>query len=1607
MGEYLGNKDKNGSYEQNSQKNKKGDQSIFDIEPDKHEHLNYNVFLKDVNKNIESNSLMDNKIDINNYNIEFNKNVAINIQNENTRLFNSKIDMHNDDEIIQNKKRESENVNTFLSTAKDIESVFDNYSSSNDEKIGVNKINQYKNYDEICDLSDNNGEILSDQNNREGEEGTSFDKNNCQVVVRIRPKKKGEKFCDDFGKSVNCNDEKNIKYNNNCICINNQKFLFDKVFKQETQQEDVYSYLSDNFLENLFEGYNCTIFAYGQTGSGKTYTMGFDYINKVTENIGILPRFLNDIFNMIDKKQKTNNVTFDTSCTYIEIYNEEIIDLIDFTEEDYDEKIGNKCNTSTIGTFINNKDLKINNKKKNNNNKLNKHISIREDINKKEIILMGVKTAKVSNVNDSFAILHKGNLLRTTERTFMNDKSSRSHAIFTINLIQKKNVIVENGTTNEINVNADIENAKNIKKGNQKINSDINDLTNAPLNERIINTSESNNVNKIEENEKKEEIICSKLHFVDLAGSERAKRTETKGNRLKEAININYGLLSLSNVIYGLSNKKKAQHIPYRNSKLTRILQDSLGGNSKTVMIACISIEASDFYETFSTVKYAARTKKIKNNPIINYDMNNLIINDLRKQLFNLNLELKKYKVECKDKCNFADDKKLKELSDQNCILLKKIKNLNIKRKKLMCLIFYYISLIRKNYVNQVNSPIYSINDPECYIPPKLANIEKNQKDFDVIPSSNSEVSSITNIKKNDKLYNLDSIKNSKIGCQNNYLDRINCKKENNNEMTSNVIPHKKNKQTDLEFVNELLPENDSTIKRIISTTDNGVEQNEKKEVPIKLNKVCGMCEKINIIEGNEETKDFDFSFLENKYLFLNLEKDKKYVEEIFRQYELNKFNEKKLNDLNKKYINIFEKNKEYEKKINELNKIIKKMKKGSKIKLNEKYNKEKCGKSGNDPQGKNCYKFFFPKKDNNDKKKMTKKKIKKNYNNNSRHSIYEDTGKSFNSLNKLKSAYNLFWGNKIRKGYYSEIELESEIKNQIKRKRTEKEIRECYTDTDISSNIKNNTAFVEYIVNYLNGNKNEKDWYFQVLREYKKRKEMLSKMNNKNDKDDQMLKNQDGNKNSLGKNYHDFVFSNLFFSSNNIYGDLFDHSEKLKKKFDKKMVIKERKKKNGPNFNNKDYHCYDKNESTNNDDEISDNCDLKYSKSCIEESLHEFKNIQTKIKYKQFNSSENESHRNMYSNSSDHINVSPNFLKNKLNKLQKIIKQDICKIKQVNKEKKEYNTKNEILTNSIVDLKKKLQYLQINSNNNNKNCKNIESMKQNLTKITKEKEKIQKKLNENEQQIKHLKVDIMKMKNNFLKTSTLLKEEQKKHNNIIQKKENLITKLHEREEIYINKLKKKEEISKQAYSKLLKRNKELIEQLKQLKKKQNIHDKVEKNESKNINLIRNITNNKYKKKFKKNDQIIEEKTENLIDQSNLVDEVNIAPITINEKMKKEINMNTDMECDTESDKNNLDPSGEWEISTIDSIFSDCINSACKNSDISVFLKKRNNSLAQSINKVKDEEYVFQNILKNDIKKNKFLKDFLKKKNTKKKISPIRIKLENEKFMNKNGAIGP
>lgn len=193
----------------------------------------------------------------------------------------------------------------------------------------------------------------------------------------------------------------------------------------------------------------------------------------------------------------------------------------------------------------------------------NREISVRE--NKGTIVVSGVHEQVVESVEDMNQCLISGGVERTTGDTLMHMHSSRSHAIFTITL----------------------ELVQNFEDGRIPI-----------------------------------VVRRSKLHLVDLAGSERLKRTGAEGVRLKESVKINSGLLALGNVISILGDDRegsdKQVHVPYRDSKLTRLLQDSLGGNSQTLMLACVSPLYDDTDETLNTLKYAYRARKIQNKPIVN-----------------------------------------------------------------------------------------------------------------------------------------------------------------------------------------------------------------------------------------------------------------------------------------------------------------------------------------------------------------------------------------------------------------------------------------------------------------------------------------------------------------------------------------------------------------------------------------------------------------------------------------------------------------------------------------------------------------------------------------------------------------------------------------------------------------------------------------------------------------------------------------------------------------------------------------------------------------------------------------------------------------------------
>jgi kinesin family member 16B len=190
----------------------------------------------------------------------------------------------------------------------------------------------------------------------------------------------------------------------------------------------------------------------------------------------------------------------------------------------------------------------------------------------------------------------QGNHLRTTASTNMNDTSSRSHAIFTITFVQAG---YHDGMPSE---------------------------------------------------------TVSKIHLVDLAGSERATATGATGQRLKEGAHINKSLVTLGSVISALAeqtnptNSKRVFHVPYRDSILTWLLKDSLGGNSKTIMIAAISPAECNYGETLSTLRYANRAKNIVNKPTINEDPNVKLIRELRDEIFKLKSMLTSDNVSLSDK---------------------------------------------------------------------------------------------------------------------------------------------------------------------------------------------------------------------------------------------------------------------------------------------------------------------------------------------------------------------------------------------------------------------------------------------------------------------------------------------------------------------------------------------------------------------------------------------------------------------------------------------------------------------------------------------------------------------------------------------------------------------------------------------------------------------------------------------------------------------------------------------------------------------------------------------------------------------------------------------
>ncbi|GJM94430.1 hypothetical protein PR202_ga11071 [Eleusine coracana subsp. coracana] len=396
---------------------------------------------------------------------------------------------------------------------------------------------------------DSNGGTNTNSNTiTRGEKGV-----NVQVILRCRP------LSDEETKSntpvvISCN-ERRREVAATQIIANKQidrTFAFDKVFGPSSKQKDLFEQSISPIVNEVLEGYNCTIFAYGQTGTGKTYTMEGGGTRKTKNgelptDAGVIPRAVRQIFDILEAQC----AEYSMKVTFLELYNEEITDLLAPEEPKFPVP----------------------------EDKTKKPIALMED-GKGFVFVRGLEEEIVYSAGEIYKILDKGSAKRRTAETLLNKQSSRSHSIFSITI-------------------------------------HIKELT----------------------HEGEEMIKIGKLNLVDLAGSENISRSGARDGRAREAGEINKSLLTLGRVINALV--EHSGHVPYRDSKLTRLLRDSLGGKTKTCIIATISPSVYCLEETLSTLDYAHRAKNIKNKPEVNQRMmKSAMIKDLYYEIDRLKQEV-------------------------------------------------------------------------------------------------------------------------------------------------------------------------------------------------------------------------------------------------------------------------------------------------------------------------------------------------------------------------------------------------------------------------------------------------------------------------------------------------------------------------------------------------------------------------------------------------------------------------------------------------------------------------------------------------------------------------------------------------------------------------------------------------------------------------------------------------------------------------------------------------------------------------------------------------------------------------------------------------------
>ncbi|KAJ2082780.1 Kinesin- motor protein [Coemansia sp. RSA 988] len=373
-----------------------------------------------------------------------------------------------------------------------------------------------------------------------------------------------------------------------------RSFHFDGVFGPKATQENVYDKVVSPILHEVMQGYNCTIFAYGQTGTGKTYTMEGDLDNGLSTGVGSTPMRIStstvetstsgmgtkDLLNNTRMSQQAGMIprTLYNLFYALDKQSAEYYVRVSYVEL-YNEELRDLLVGTDTGIITEDNTAGMS---RGGFESTGGSLKVFDSGTDKGVVIQGLEEKIVTSAREAVGLMQQGAMRRKVASTRCNDASSRSHAIFTITVFIRERAVTVEG----------------------------------------------------------EDIVkLGKLNLVDLAGSENIGRSGAQDMRAREAGSINKSLLVLGRVITALVEKNS--HVPYRESKLTYIIKDSLGGRTRTCMIATISTAADNMEETVKTLQYASQAKGIRNRPVANKKVSKSeIVHDMQLQMEQLRRDL-------------------------------------------------------------------------------------------------------------------------------------------------------------------------------------------------------------------------------------------------------------------------------------------------------------------------------------------------------------------------------------------------------------------------------------------------------------------------------------------------------------------------------------------------------------------------------------------------------------------------------------------------------------------------------------------------------------------------------------------------------------------------------------------------------------------------------------------------------------------------------------------------------------------------------------------------------------------------------------------------------